>query len=136
MILKMMVLLIKVTLINYKNDHNQMISLSNTGKLSNPSGVNLNMTNNKIINLKYPQSNSDTCNKSYVDNNITNVNTKITNVVLHITETENKLRKDVEYFQNIFDDNFDDNFLALSLLSIKTTFCLFLMFSIVLQLPI
>ena len=35
-----------------KNDHHQMISFFNMGKLSNPSGVNLNMLNNKIINLK------------------------------------------------------------------------------------
>ena len=31
-----------------------------------------------IKNTKIPQNNSDACNKSYVDNNITNVNNKIT----------------------------------------------------------
>ena len=54
------------------------------------------MLNNKIINLKNPQNNSDACNKSYVDNNITNVNTKITNVVLDIIKTEDKIKNYVD----------------------------------------
>ena len=49
------------------------------------------MTNNKIINLKYPQNNSDACNKSYVDNNIKNVNTKITNVVMYLIILKQKI---------------------------------------------
>ena len=67
-----------------------MLSILNTEKLSNPTPVNLNMSNNNI-NLKEPQNNSDASNKSYVDNNIKNVNTKISNLVLHNIKTEQKI---------------------------------------------
>ena len=43
--------------------------------------------------MKYPQNNSDASSKSYVDNNIKNVNTKISNLVLDNIETENIIKK-------------------------------------------
>ena len=74
------------------NNHVPILIILNTEKFSNPTPVNLNMSNNNIINLKEPRNNSDASNKSYVDNSITNFNTKISNLVLDSIETEKRIK--------------------------------------------
>ena len=92
------------------NNHVQMSSILNTEKLSNPTPVNLNMSNNNIINLKYPKNNSDASNRSYVDNNIKNVDTKISNLVLDGIETEKRIKKYVDESHITSSTSFKDEF--------------------------
>ena len=53
-----------------------MVSLLNIGKLSNPPGVNLNMKNNKIINVGNPNTNEafSVPNVNFVNNDNDNDN--------------------------------------------------------------
>ena len=80
----------------------------------------LNINNNKIYNLTNDTNNDGVVNKGYVDsadqnlsnkidNNIKNVNTKIANVVINISQTEDKIKQYVDE-SHISSSNFKDEF--------------------------